>query len=143
MHAWPDLVRIERLGIMTCQRGSDLIRMGPKFRDGNGIWCQPKKTRKRRRVFHIPLATTGALEFDRWWVGDQVKKYKWDIDLTTQTIRPFTGSAAPASWRAQSMAMMSTRSPTTSACRARTSIITCASATRCRSAPTAKSGFVW
>ena len=101
MHAWPDLVRIERLGIMTCQRGSDLIRMGPKFRDGNGIWCQPKKTRKRRRVFHIPLATTGALEFDRWWVGDQVKKYKWDIDLTTQTIRPFTGSAAPASWRAE------------------------------------------
>jgi hypothetical protein len=34
--AWPDLVRMERLGIMTCQRGSDLIRMGPEHRDGNG-----------------------------------------------------------------------------------------------------------
>ena len=27
--AWPDLVRMMRLGVMTCQRGSDLIRMGP------------------------------------------------------------------------------------------------------------------
>jgi hypothetical protein len=52
-HAWPDLVRMTRLGIMTCQRGSDLIRMGPEHRDRNGLWCRPKKTRKRRRAFHM------------------------------------------------------------------------------------------
>ena len=51
-HAWPDLVRMTRLGVMTCQRGSDLIRMGPEHRDRNGLWCRPKKTRKRRRAFH-------------------------------------------------------------------------------------------
>ena len=65
-HAWPDLARMVRLGIMTCQRGSDVIRMGPEHRDGNGIWCRPKKTRKRRRAFHIPLTTVDALELDRW-----------------------------------------------------------------------------
>ena len=31
-HAWPDLVRMVRLGVMTCQRGSDMIRMGPEHR---------------------------------------------------------------------------------------------------------------
>src|SRR5271156_6541621 len=51
---------------MTCQRGSDIIRKGPEHRDGNGIWCRPKKSRKRRRAFHIPLATNDALEIDRW-----------------------------------------------------------------------------
>src|SRR2546430_13644641 len=45
---------------------SDLIRMGPEHRDRNGIWCRPKKTRKRRRAFHIPLASADALEIDRW-----------------------------------------------------------------------------
>jgi integrase len=65
-YAPPDLVRMERLGIMTCQRVSDLVRMGPEHRDRNGIWCRPKKTRKRRRAFHIPLATVDALELDRW-----------------------------------------------------------------------------
>jgi hypothetical protein len=53
-----------RLGIMTCQRGSDLIRMGPEHRDRNGLWCRPRKTRKRRRAFHIPLGTADALEID-------------------------------------------------------------------------------
>jgi integrase len=55
-----------RLGVMTCQRGSDLIRMGREHRDRNGLWCRPKKTRKRRRAFHIPLATADTLELDRW-----------------------------------------------------------------------------
>jgi hypothetical protein len=41
--ATPDLVRMVRLGIMTCQRGSDMIHMGPKHRERNGIWCRPKK----------------------------------------------------------------------------------------------------
>jgi integrase len=66
LHAWPDLIRMVRLGIMTCQRGSDLIRMGAEHRERNGIWCRPLKTRKRRRAFHIPVAAADALELDRW-----------------------------------------------------------------------------
>jgi hypothetical protein len=65
-HATPDLVRLTRLGIMTCQRESDLIRMGPEHRERSGIWCRPKKTRRRRRAFHIPLQTADVIELDRW-----------------------------------------------------------------------------
>src|SRR6202011_5948126 len=65
-HAPEDIRRLMRLGIMTCQRESDLIRMGPEHRERNGIWCRPKKTRRRRRAFHIPLLTVDALELDRW-----------------------------------------------------------------------------
>jgi integrase len=66
LHASPDLVRMMRLGIMTCQRISDMVEMGPEHRDGHGIWSRPKKTKKRRRAFLIPLATADALELDRW-----------------------------------------------------------------------------
>lgn len=55
-----------RLGIMTCQRGSDMVKMGPEHRDGHGLWSRPKKTKKQRRAFMIPLATADALELDRW-----------------------------------------------------------------------------
>ena len=65
-HAPADLVPMLRLGIMTCQRGCDMIRMGPEHRGRNSIWYRPKKTRKRRRAFHIPLATADTLELDRW-----------------------------------------------------------------------------
>lgn len=65
-NATPDLVRMFRLGIMTCQRESDLIRMGPEYRTNAGIWCRPKKTRKSRRSFLIPLSITQKLELDRW-----------------------------------------------------------------------------
>jgi hypothetical protein len=66
-----DLRRMVRLGVMTCQRESDLIRMGPIHHEslrgrGSGIWCRPKKTRRRRRSVFIPLATADALELDRW-----------------------------------------------------------------------------
>jgi len=66
-----DLRRMVRLGLMTCQRESDLIRMGPMHREslegrGSGIWCRPKKTRRRRRSVFIPLRTADALELDRW-----------------------------------------------------------------------------
>ena len=69
-----DLRRMVRLGVMTCQRESDLIRMGPIHREslhgrdgrGTGIWCRPKKTRRRRRSVFIPLRTADALELDRW-----------------------------------------------------------------------------
>jgi hypothetical protein len=66
-----DLRRMVRLGVMTCQRESDPIRMGPIHREslhgrGTGIWCRPKKTRRRRRSVFIPLRTADALELDRW-----------------------------------------------------------------------------
>ncbi len=66
-----DLRRMVPLGLMTCQRESDLIRMGPMHREsiegrGSGIWCRPKKTRRRRRSVFIPLRTADALELDRW-----------------------------------------------------------------------------
>jgi|SRR6185437_16127199 integrase len=62
----PRQARRHRPGIMTCQRVSDTVRMGPEHRDGHNIWCRPKKTRKRRRAFIIPLTTADALELDRW-----------------------------------------------------------------------------
>jgi hypothetical protein len=55
-----------RLGIMTCQRGSDMVEMGPEHRNGHGLLSRPKKTKKRRRAFMIPLTTADALELDRW-----------------------------------------------------------------------------
>jgi hypothetical protein len=66
-----DLRRMVRLGVMTCQRESDLIRIGPIHREslhgrGTGIWCRPKKTRRRRKSVFIPLRTADALELDRW-----------------------------------------------------------------------------
>ena len=66
-----DLCRMVRLGLMTCQRESDLIRLGPVHREslesrGSGIWCRPKKTRRRRRSVFIPLRTVDALELNRW-----------------------------------------------------------------------------
>jgi len=87
-----------RLGIMTCQRGSDLIRMGPEHRDRNGIWCRPKKTRKRRRAFHIPLASADALEIDRWaetpvtftnsrWLKP-IERFRDDLYLYSQKAAP-------------------------------------------------------
>jgi hypothetical protein len=53
--AWVDLVRMVRLGLATCQRESDLIRMGTAQRERHGLWCRPKKTKKKRKAFCIPL----------------------------------------------------------------------------------------
>jgi integrase len=66
-----DLRRMVRLGVMTCQRESDLIRLGPIHREslpgrGGGIWCRPRKTRRRRRSVFIPPRIADALELDRW-----------------------------------------------------------------------------
>jgi len=70
VHAPPDLVRLVRIGVATCQRESDLVRLGPDqratVRGGSGIWCRAKKTRRRRRSVFIPLAIADALELDRW-----------------------------------------------------------------------------
>jgi hypothetical protein len=64
--AWPDLVRMVRLGLATCQRESDLIRMGPGQREREGLWCRPKKTKKKRKAFFIPLTPGDARMLDRW-----------------------------------------------------------------------------
>jgi hypothetical protein len=107
-NAWPDLVRMTRLGIMTCQRGSDIIRMGPEHRDGNGIWCRPKKTRKRRRAFHIPLATADALETDRWaetpvmfsnsrWL-QPIERFRQDLYLYSPKAAQYTADGLRARW---------------------------------------------
>ncbi|WP_315797652.1 hypothetical protein [Bradyrhizobium sp. SZCCHNRI3043] len=107
-HAWPDLVRMVRLGVMTCQRGSDLIRMGPEHRDRNGLWCRPKKTRKRRRAFHIPLATADALELDRWaetpvtftntrWLKP-IERFREDLYLYSPKGAQYTTDGLRARW---------------------------------------------
>jgi integrase len=107
-HAWPDLVRMVRLGIMTCQRGSDMIRMGPEQRERNGIWCRPLKTRKRRRAFHIPLATADALELDRWaetpvtftnsrWLKP-IARHREDLYLYSPKGAQYTADGLRARW---------------------------------------------
>ncbi|WP_315758910.1 hypothetical protein [Bradyrhizobium sp. SZCCHNRI2007] len=107
-HTWPDLVRMTRLGIMTCQRGSDLIRMGPEHRDRNGLWCRPKKTRKRRRAFHIPLAAVDAIEIDRWaetpmtftntrWLKP-IERFREDLYLYSPKGAQYTPDGLRARW---------------------------------------------
>jgi hypothetical protein len=64
--AWPDIVRMVRLGLATCQRESDLIRMGPGQREHEGLWCRPKKTKKKRKAFCIPLTPADARMLDHW-----------------------------------------------------------------------------
>jgi integrase len=97
-----------RLGVMTCQRGSDLIRMGPEHRDRNGLWCRPKKTRKRRRAFHIPLATADALEIDRWaetpmtftnsrWLKP-IDRFRKDLYLYSPKGAQYTADGLRARW---------------------------------------------
>jgi integrase len=107
-NAPPDLVRMGRLGVMTCQRGSDLIRMGPEHREGNGIWCRPKKTRKRRRAFHIPLAAADAIEIDRWaetpitftssrWLKP-IDRFREDLYLYSPKGAQYTADGLRARW---------------------------------------------
>src|SRR5882762_2083008 len=107
-HAWPDLVRMMQLGVMTCQRGSDLIRMGPEHRDRNGLWCRPLKTRKRRRSFHIPLAAADALEIDRWaetpvtftnsrWLKP-IDRFREDLYLYSPKGAQYTADGLRARW---------------------------------------------
>jgi hypothetical protein len=52
--AWPDLVRMMRLGVMTCQRGSDLIRMGPA-QDQKAPQVLSHSSRGRRRARDRPV----------------------------------------------------------------------------------------
>jgi hypothetical protein len=104
----PDLVRLTRLGIMTCQRESDLVRMGPKHRHENGIWCRPEKTKRRRRTFHIPLVITDAIELDRWsetqmmftasrWKSP-IPRYRDDLYLYSPKGDPYNPTSLRARW---------------------------------------------
>ena len=106
--ASPDLVRLTRLGIMTCQRESDLVRMGPEHRQKNGIWCRPKKTKRNRRSFCIPLSTTDALELERWsetpimfkasrWKSP-IARFRSDLYLYSPKEAPYSPSSLRARW---------------------------------------------
>jgi hypothetical protein len=108
-HASQDLVRLVRLGLMTCQRESDLIRMGPVHRERNGIWCRPKKTKRRRRSFCIPLATVDALELDRWaktpitfensrW-KKPIARFRDDLYLYTPRGKPYATTSLRARYQ--------------------------------------------
>lgn len=103
-----DLVRMVRLGVMTCQRGSDMIRMGPEHRDGAGLWCRPQKTRKRRRSFLIPLTSADAFELDRWaetaitftnprW-RQPIARHRKDLYLYSPKAAQYTTDALRARW---------------------------------------------
>jgi integrase len=107
-NAPPDLVRMVRLGVMTCQRGSDMIRMGPEHRERTGIWCRPKKTRKRRRSFLIPLSTADAIELDRWaetpviytntrWLAP-IERFRDDLFLYSPMGKQYTTDGMRARW---------------------------------------------
>ena len=107
-HAPEDLRRLAVLGRMTCQRESDLIRMSPAQRDRNGIWCRPKKTKKRRRSFFIPLSTTDALELDRWaetplrfensrWKAP-IERYNSELYIYSPRGKPYTPDSLRARW---------------------------------------------
>ena len=48
--AWPDLVRMVRLALATCQRESDLIRMGLTQRERQGLCPGRKRARQQRSL---------------------------------------------------------------------------------------------
>lgn len=93
---------------MTCQRESDLVRMGPKHRDEDGIWCRPEKTKRKRRGFHIPLSITDTIELDRWsetqmmfkasrWKSP-IARHRDDLYLYSPKGDPYNPSSLRARW---------------------------------------------
>jgi hypothetical protein len=89
--------------------GRDLIRMCPGHRDHNGLWCRPKKTSKRRRAFHIPLAAADALELDRCaetpvtftnsrWLKP-IKRFREDLYLYSPKGAQYTAVGLRAGWQ--------------------------------------------
>ena len=99
-HAPGDLVRMVRLGMMVCQRESDLVRLGPEFRERSGIWCRPRKTKKKRRSFHIPLTTADALDLDRWAetpITFKASRWKKPIERYREDLYLYSPKGAPYS----------------------------------------------
>jgi hypothetical protein len=94
----PDLVRMVRLGVMSCQRESDLVRLGPEQREGKGVWCRPRKTRRKRHAFCIPLKTTDAIELDRWEetpMGFKASRWKQPIQRHRSDLYLYSPKGAP------------------------------------------------
>jgi hypothetical protein len=111
-HATPDLVRMVRLGIATCQRESDLVRLGPEHRETvrgkPGIWCRPKKTRRKRKAVFIPLAAADAILLDRWSAEPMemtwgrwkrpIPRHREDLYLYSPRGAPYNPSSLRARW---------------------------------------------
>ena len=94
----------------------------PQFAEGRSIHADGLRARWERWL----ADTEEGSEICRlWkkWVAPRSKSTNGTSILTTPTIRPFTGLRGTGIWRALSRAKTSTRSPTTLACRARTSIL--------------------
>lgn len=111
-HAPDDLARMVRLGLATAQRESDLVRLGPQHRaggssGGQGIWCRPKKTHRRRRTVFIPLSISDALELDRWAKAPMtftstrtkpVQRHRTDLYMYSPRGAPYTPTSLRARW---------------------------------------------
>ena len=65
-HAPADLARFVYLALATGQRESDVVRMGVDAIEDRGLWVRPKKTKRRRAAFWVPLLTSAAAEIARW-----------------------------------------------------------------------------
>lgn len=65
-NAYPDLVRFVYLAIQTGQRESDVVRFGPSAMDGGGLWVRPRKTRKKRKAFWVPLLNEAKAKIQAW-----------------------------------------------------------------------------
>ena len=96
-HAPGGLVRMVRLAMMVCQRESDLVGLGSEFRERSGIWCRPRKTKKKRRSFHIPLTAADALDLDRW-SADQILPLRPNFSAQIKNLSVSVSSAIR--WRA-------------------------------------------
>jgi hypothetical protein len=74
----------------------------------HGIWCRPKKTRRRRKSVFIPLRTADALELDRWTKTpitffNTRRKSPWkvhnaDLYLYSPRGKPYTETSLRARW---------------------------------------------
>lgn len=105
---WPDLARFVFLALHTGQRESDVIRMGPGARENRGLIVRPKKTRKTRRAFYVPLLGLALAEIDRWereplefvtgrW-GNVVKIDPGAYYVTSPAGNPYTTAGLQSRW---------------------------------------------
>jgi hypothetical protein len=82
--------------------------MGQQHRENNGLWCRPKKTRRKKKSFLIPLAAVDALELDRWaetpvtftakrW-KQPIERHHQDLYLYSPRGAPYTDTSLRARW---------------------------------------------
>jgi len=67
-HSYPDLVRFTYLASQTGQRESDVIKLGEAHLEGGGIWLRPRKTRRKRKGFWVPLLKEANARVKSWLV---------------------------------------------------------------------------